>query len=41
MSDILEAHERIKPFIHRTPVLTSTTLDKMSGHTLLIKCENF
>ena len=41
LDDILEAHERIKPFIHRTPVLTSTTLDTMSGHTLLIKCENF
>ena len=23
--DVLEAHERIKPYIHRTPVLTSTT----------------
>lgn len=31
----------IKPFIHRTPVLTSTMLDKMFGGGLYFKCENF
>jgi threonine dehydratase len=38
---ILEAHERIKPFIHHTPVLTSNTLNKISGAELFFKCENF
>ena len=38
---ILEAHERIKSFIHHTPVLTSNTLNKISGTELFFKCENF
>lgn len=39
--DILEAAARIKPFIHQTPVLTSETLDVLSGASLFFKCENF
>jgi threonine dehydratase len=39
--DILKAHDRIRPYIHHTPVLTSATLDAMSGATLFFKCENF
>lgn len=39
-SDVCAAHERIAPWIHRTPVLTSTTFDDMTGATLLFKCEN-
>ncbi len=39
--DIVEAHERIKPYIHRTPVLTSSTIDSISGASLFFKCENF
>jgi threonine dehydratase len=39
--DILEAHDRIRPYIHHTPVLTSSTLDAMSGASLFFKCENF
>ena len=35
------AHDRIRPFIHRTPVLTSATLDARSGAKLYFKCENF
>lgn len=35
-----EAHERIKPRIHRTPVLTSQSLDRMAGARLFFKCEN-
>ncbi len=35
------AQQRIFPFIHRTPVLTCQTLDRMSGATLFFKCENF
>jgi threonine dehydratase len=38
---IEQAHERIKPFIHKTPVLTSLTLNQFSGTELFFKCENF
>jgi threonine dehydratase len=37
---IAEAHERIAPHIHRTPVLTSQTTDRVSGAKLFFKCEN-
>ena len=39
--DIQSAHERIKPFVHRTPVLTSRQLNLMFGCELFFKCENF
>src|SRR5207245_3941319 len=35
------AHERIRPYIHRTPVLTSSRLDAARGASLFFKCENF
>ena len=38
--NIEDAHKRIKPFIHKTPVLTSKTLDSISGAALFFKCEN-
>src|SRR5208282_1693296 len=38
--DIVEAHERIRPLIHRTPVLTSASLNEMAGASLFFKCEN-
>lgn len=38
---IIEAHSRIKPFIHQTPVLTSGSLDEMAGCMLFFKSENF
>src|SRR6201993_2768882 len=38
---IRAAHERIRPHIHRTPVLTSSRLDQASGAKLFFKCENF
>ena len=41
LSAIRAAHERIRPHIHRTPVLTSTRLDAASGASLFFKCENF
>lgn len=34
------AHERIRPRIHRTPVLTSQSLDAIIGARLFFKCEN-
>jgi threonine dehydratase len=37
---IIEAHERIRARIHRTPVLTSVSLDKLAGAELFFKCEN-
>ena len=39
--DIKNAHKRIRPFIHRTPVLTNSSLNKLSGADLYFKCENF
>lgn len=38
---ITEAHNRIKPFIHHTPVITSTSVDEMAGCMLFFKAENF
>jgi threonine dehydratase len=38
---IRAAHDRIRPYIHRTPVLTSARLDAASGASLFFKCENF
>ncbi|OFY62230.1 MAG: serine dehydratase [Bacteroidetes bacterium RBG_13_43_22] len=41
LSDIQAAHERIKPYIHQTPVLTSQQLNKLFSCELFFKCENF
>jgi threonine dehydratase len=40
LDQIRAAHERIRPHIHRTPVLTSARLDEASGAKLFFKCEN-
>jgi threonine dehydratase len=40
-SDIQTAHDRIRPFIHRTPVLTSKSINQIVGAELFFKCENF
>jgi threonine dehydratase len=40
-ADIQAAHERIKPYIHRTPVLTSKQLNRLFDCELYFKCENF
>jgi threonine dehydratase len=39
--NILDAHERIIKQIHRTPILTSSTLNSIFGCELYFKCENF
>ena len=39
--DVIAAHERIRPYIHRTPVLTSSYLNALTGAELFFKCENF
>jgi len=38
--DVLIAHERIKPYIHETPVLTSRFLNELTAAELFFKCEN-
>ncbi|MFT3883136.1 MAG: pyridoxal-phosphate dependent enzyme [Gemmatales bacterium] len=41
LADIRQAHVRIKPHIHRTPVMSSTLLNDLVGAKLFFKCENF
>jgi len=40
-NEIQSAHNRIKPFIHNTPVLTNSSLNDLSNAELYFKCENF
>ncbi len=40
LQTIREAHRRIAPFIHRTPVMTCSALDALAGARLFFKCEN-
>lgn len=39
--ELIKTHERIKPYIHNTPVLTSNSIDEIVGANLFFKCENF
>lgn len=39
--DIIKAHERIRQHIHRTPVLTSKSIDELAGCEIFFKAENF
>lgn len=41
LESIRRAAERLAPWIHRTPVLTSRTLDAACGGTVILKAENF
>ena len=41
INDVREAEERIKNYVHRTPVMTCSRLDALSGHKLFFKCEIF
>ncbi|MFK7986877.1 MAG: pyridoxal-phosphate dependent enzyme [Sandaracinaceae bacterium] len=41
LAAIRGAHDRIQPHVHRTPVMTSGTLDRRAGRSLFFKCENF
>ena len=38
---IRQAAERVRPFVHRTPVTTSRTFDEAAGRRVFFKCENF
>ncbi len=39
--DIEQAQERIRPYAHRTPVLTSSTFNQRFSAEIYFKCENF
>ena len=41
LKEVQAAVKRIKPYVHQTPVLTSTTVDSMLRATVYFKCENF
>jgi threonine dehydratase len=41
LDKICAAHQRIRPYIKRTPVMTSEQLDRATGASLFFKCENF
>ncbi|MRT92860.1 pyridoxal-phosphate dependent enzyme [Ancylomarina sp. 16SWW S1-10-2] len=41
LKDLQETHKRIKPFIHRTPVLSSSLINEIVGAEIYFKCENF
>ena len=41
LSDIKRAHQRIEQYIVRTPVLTSQSINELTGSSLHFKCENF
>lgn len=41
IDDVREAHRRIRPYIHCTPVLRSSTLNRRLGAEVFFKAENF
>jgi threonine dehydratase len=40
-AQIEQAANRIKPWLHITPVLSSTAINKIAGCSIFFKCENF
>lgn len=38
---MLEVQERIKPYVHNTPILSSSLLNELIGAEVFFKCENF
>ncbi|MCX7879875.1 MAG: threonine/serine dehydratase [Ignavibacteria bacterium] len=41
LKNIIDAHNLIAPFIHKTPIFTSRSLNKLCNSELFFKCENF
>lgn len=41
LDDIKAAHQRIQPFIHRTPIMNSEAINQIAGCEIYFKCENF
>ena len=39
-ADVAAAAERVRPFVHRTPVFTCETLDRLAGRRVFLKAEN-
>ncbi len=39
-TDVVKAHELIRPLVHRTPVLTSRSINLITSAQLFFKCEN-
>lgn len=39
--ELVDCHQRIKKYIHNTPILTSRLINKVVGAKLFFKCENF
>lgn len=40
-NQLLDCHKRIQPYIHNTPVLSSTLINALAGTSIFFKCENF
>lgn len=41
IESITKAHTLIKPYVHKTPVISSETLNSIAGKNLFFKCESF
>ncbi len=41
LNEIQAAHQRIQPFIHRTPLMSCEAIDRLAGCEVHFKCENF
>jgi threonine dehydratase len=41
LEDIKRVHEAIKPYVHQTPVMSSTSINQIAGCEVYFKCENF
>jgi threonine dehydratase len=39
--EIISAGKRIAPYVHKTPLLSSSKIDSITGAKLIFKCENF
>jgi threonine dehydratase len=40
LNDIIDAYQRIKDIVHKTPVMTSSSINEIIGAELFFKCEN-
>jgi threonine dehydratase len=41
IEEINDAHDRIRPYIHRTSILTNQTINNLTEASVYFKCENF
>ncbi len=41
LNELLQVKDRIEPFIHKTPIVTSKILNRETGAELFFKCESF